>query len=305
MTVFNKKASNNKASNNKASNNKASNNKVPNKKVAKFLRSTPLQLFAIAGLTAGAFMLMSPSPIIAAANANANDTALSVEQQQQVKAIIKDALTNDPELLKEAIIALQIREQQGAESAAQSVLQEHHQQLYNTASDPFKGAENPEITMIYFTDFNCPYCKKIEPAINKLVEQYPQLKVVIKMVPLQGEGSRVATELAQTVWLNEPEKYLTLKNKLMESPRGLNGNTIAKVAKMTNTEHWLTNTDPAVAKQVHDNLTLMRNIGLGGTPSMIIGDTVIPGLVSYEVLESTLQQAISSQENKKQAVNDE
>ncbi|PMG73610.1 disulfide bond formation protein DsbA [Shewanella sp. 10N.286.51.B7] len=266
------------------------------------MRSTPLQLFAIAGLTAGAFMLMSPSPIIAAANAS--DTALSVEQQQ-VKAIIKDALTNDPELLKEAIIALQIREQQGAESAAQSVLQEHHQQLYNTASDPFKGAENPEITMVYFTDFNCPYCKKIEPAINKLVEQYPQLKVVIKMVPLQGEGSRVATELAQTVWLNEPEKYLTLKNKLMESPRGLNGNTIAKVAKMTNTEHWLTNTDSAVAKQVHDNLTLMRNIGLGGTPSMIIGDTVIPGLVSYEVLESTLQQAISSQENKKQAVNDE
>ena len=285
MTVLNKKATNNKVST----------EKVSNKKAATFLRSTPLQLFAIAGLTAGAFMLMSPSPIISAANAG--ESALSINQQQEVKAIIKDVLTNDPELLKEAIIALQIREQQGAESAAQSALQQHNQQLYNTTSDPFKGAKNPEITMIYFTDFNCAYCKRIEPAINKLVEQYPQLKVVIKMVPLQGEGSRIATELAQTVWLNEPEKYIALKSKLMESPRGLDGNSIAKVAKMTNTDYWLTNTAPAVAKQVHDNITLMQNVGLGGTPSIIIGDTIIPGLVSYDVLESALKQAISIQKN--------
>ncbi|WP_065188479.1 DsbA family protein [Shewanella woodyi] len=228
--------------------------------------------------------------------AHAEPESLTAQQQADVKAIIKDALINDPELLKEAIIALQTREQQGADAARQSALNSHKQALFETKTDPWKGASDPEITMVYFTDFNCPYCKKLEPSLDKLVKEFPQLKIIIKMVPLQGEASEEAVALAQTVWLNEPSKYLKLKEVLMSSPRKLDSESIAKVAKLTGTEKWLNNTDKTVNQQVKDNVNLMMALGLRGTPAMIFGDKVIPGLVTYEVLKEQLEEAIEAQE---------
>ena len=260
--------------------------------VNRIVQSRKIQMLAVSGLTASILLISSQLPFIPSAQAGV--TSLNAEQQQDVRAIIKDALINDPDLLKEAIIALQAREQQGADSARQSSLDVNHTAMYETKSDPWKGAENPEVTMVYFTDFNCPYCKKIEPSLNKLIEEFPQLKIIIKMVPLQGESSKMAVELAQTVWLNEPEKYIKLKDMLMSSPRRLDAESIAQVAKLTGTEQWLGKTDAGVDEMVHNNIKLMRNLGIGGTPSMIFGDKIIPGLVSYDVLKEQLEEMIEA-----------
>ena len=260
--------------------------------VNRVFQSRKLQMLAVSGLTASILFISSQLPFISSAQAGV--TSLNVEQQQDVRAIIKDALINDPDLLKEAIIALQAREQQGADSARQSALDVNHTAMYETKSDPWKGAENPEYTMVYFTDFNCPYCKKIEPSLNKLVEEFPRLKIIVKMVPLQGEGSKMAVELAQTVWLNEPEKYIELKDTLMSIPHRLDAKSIAKAAKLTGTEQWLGKTDAGVDEMVHNNIKLMRNLGIGGTPSMIFGDKIIPGLVSYDVLKEQLEDMIEA-----------
>ena len=260
--------------------------------VNRIVQSRKIQMLAVSGLTASILLISSQLPFIPSAQAGV--TSLNAEQQQDVRVIIKDALINDPDLLKEAIIALQAREQQGADSARQSSLDVNHTAMYETKSDPWKGAENPEVTMVYFTDFNCPYCKKIEPSLNKLIEEFPQLKIIIKMVPLQGESSKMAVELAQTVWLNEPEKYIKLKDMLMSSPRRLDAESIAQVARLTGTEQWLGKTDAGVDEMVHNNIKLMRNLGIGGTPSMIFGDKIIPGLVSYDVLKEQLEEMIEA-----------
>lgn len=257
------------------------------------LKNRKLQMFAVSGVAMAMLVVALPS---LTTSAHAKDSSLSAAQQQEVRAIIKDALINDPELMREAILAWQTREQEVANTAMQASLVTHHQAMYETKSDPWKGAAMPEISMVYFTDFNCPYCKKIEPSLNKLIEEFPQLKIIVKMVPLQGEGSKMAVDFAQTVWLNEPEKYLKVKDMLMSSPRGLDAAAIAKVAKLTATERWVGNTDERVAKMVHDNVKLMTELGIGGTPSMIVADTLIPGLVSYEVLKEQLEAAIAAQD---------
>ncbi|MCL1085417.1 thioredoxin domain-containing protein [Shewanella glacialipiscicola] len=262
-------------------------------KLSTIFKHRKLQMFAVSGVAMAMFVVSLPS---ISTFAHADASSLTATQQQEVRAMIKDALINDPELLKEAIIALQSREQQGADAAMQTSLVMNHEAMYETKSDPWKGSATPEIEMVYFTDFNCPYCKKIEPSLNQLIEEFPQLKIIIKMVPLQGEASKLAVDFAQTVWLNEPEKYLKVKDMLMSSPRGLDAAAIAKVAKLTKTERWAGNTDPRVAQMVDDNVNLMNELGIGGTPSMIIADTVIPGLVPYEVLKEQLEAAIAAQD---------
>jgi protein-disulfide isomerase len=113
-------------------------------------------------------------------------------------------------------------------------------------------------------------------------------------VPLQGESSKMAVELAQTVWLNEPEKYIKLKDMLMSVPRRLDAGTIAKVAKLTDTEKWLANPDARVGEMVHNNLQLRRSLGINGTPTMIFDDEIIAGFVSYDVLKEQIEEMIEA-----------
>ncbi|RTR29698.1 DsbA family protein [Shewanella atlantica] len=249
--------------------------------------------FAMLATVAGSVFLLS-SQLMTSQLAHADHSGFTEEQRVEIREIVEDALVNDPELLKEAIIALQMREEDQMGQVRESLVEQNHAGLFDTQTDPWKGAENPEITMVYFTDFNCPYCKKLEPTLDKLIEEYPKLRVITKMVPLQGEGSQKAVVLAQKVWLNEPEKYHKLKDMLMSSPRRLDGDAIAKVAKLTDTEQWLSKDDDRVVKVVRDNVSLMRDLGLSGTPSMIFGDTVIPGLVTYEVLKEQLEEVIQA-----------
>lgn len=254
-----------------------------------FARKFTLGLSLLALTTLAFFsgsMLMS-------ATAQAED-GLNPTEQQEVKAIVKEMLLSDPNLLKEAVIAMQMREMAQQQASVKDVIMAEQQALFHTASDPWKGAENPELTMVYFTDFNCPYCKKLEPELDKLMTEFPKLKIIIKMVPLQGQSAVDAVDLAQTVWLNEPAKYAKVKQTLMAVPRRLDSSTITKVANMTDTTKWLDNTDSRVADAVSANLQLMRKLGIGGTPSMIIGDEVVAGLVPFTQLKQHVEQALKA-----------
>ncbi|MEZ9198011.1 thioredoxin domain-containing protein [Shewanella sp. 10N.286.54.B9] len=254
-----------------------------------------IKIKAIMGVTLAIIAAFITIQVMSSASVNAADTSLSTAQQQEVRTIIKEMLVNDPDLLKEAVIAMQIRQQGSQQASVKSLIAQHQHSLFYSETDPWKGAEKPELTMVYFTDFNCPYCKKLEPELEKLVTEFPQLRVVIKMVPLQGKGAEEAVDLAQTVWLNEPEKYLAVKDTLMAVPRKLDSATIAKVAKLTNTQDWLNQKDSRVDSIVDSNLQLMRQLGFRGTPSMIIGEQVIPGLVPFETLKQAVEKALKEQ----------
>ena len=157
------------------------------------------------------------------------------------------------------------------------------------------GAKNPELTIAYFTDFNCPYCKKIEPLLDRLVEEYPEVRVVYKLVPILGASSKEATDLALTVWANEPAKFAELHKKLMSRPSRLDSGAIAKVGQITGTEEWLDNTAASVEMTIESSMTLMREFGLSGTPGLIFADQIVGGLVPYEQLEQQVKRALEAQ----------
>ncbi|MCK8044663.1 DsbA family protein [Shewanella sp. 1CM18E] len=276
--------------------NQMNKNELTTANLTGFGKKTALTFIGLLGLTALGFL---GSQLATSQFVSANDSSLSAAQQQEVKAIVKEMLVNDPDLLREAFIALQTREMMKEQAGVEQIIAANQQALFETTTDPWKGAENGEITMVYFTDFNCPYCKQLEPELDKLMAEFPQLKIIIKMVPLQGQSAVDAVDFAQTVWLNEPQKYLQVKDTLMSAPRRLDSQAIAKVASITDTTNWLNNTDSRVAEAVAANLELMRALRIGGTPSMVIGDQIVAGLVPFEQLKLQVEQALEAQNGDK------
>ncbi len=225
-------------------------------------------------------------------------TDVTALPQAEFNQMLKEALVNNPEILKEAIIALQTHEQNKVKAQQEQSLGDNHAALFNNKMDPWMGAENPELTIAYFTDFNCPYCKKIEPLLDRLVEEFPEIRVVYKLVPILGPSSKEATDLALTVWANEPAKFAGLHKKLMSRPSRLDSSAIAKVGEITDTDEWLGNTAASVETTVKTSMTLMREFGLSGTPGLIFADQIVGGLVPYAQLEQQVRRALEAQRQK-------
>jgi protein-disulfide isomerase len=221
----------------------------------------------------------------------------TTQQQAAFNLRVKEALINDPEILKEAILALQAHEQKKSKALQGNSLDESKAALFENKLDPWVGAEKPELTIAYFSDFNCGYCKKIEPSLEKLMDAYPEVRVVYKLVPILGPSSQEAAEFALTVWKNEPTKFTLLHHELMSQPGRLDSASITKVAKATGTDKWLDNSAGSVAETMNVNTGLMHEFGLSGTPSLIFADQVVGGLIPYDQLEQRVQQALEVKRN--------
>ncbi|GDY24472.1 copper-sensitivity protein C [Agarivorans sp. Toyoura001] len=232
------------------------------------------------------------------AQVNAETSSFSDEQRAELKLLIRDAMVEDPEILRDAIIAFQAYQEQQQQLGVKGVIQQQADHLFNNPNDPWMGSDKPSITIAYFTDFNCPYCKRVEPSLAKLVEEYPQLRVVIKMVPVLGPSSEEAAMFAQTLWLEQPQQFMALHNKLMASPSRLTSESIAKVAKLTSSEKSLeASKQNALVKQILDgNIRLMEQLGIGGTPSLVFSNDVIPGLVAYEQIKQAIDAELNTKE---------
>ena len=87
--------------------------------------------------------------------------------------------------------------------------------LFNDPDSPRIGAKNPKLTLVVFTDYNCPYCKKFDPYLEKIVEKHPQVAVVFKFLPFRSESSLTAARDALTVWRSHPEQFMKFNETLM------------------------------------------------------------------------------------------
>ncbi|WBA07990.1 DsbA family protein [Salinivibrio kushneri] len=156
------------------------------------------------------------------------------------------------------------------------------------------GAENPEVTVVNFMDYNCPYCKKLEEELQKLVAAHDDVKVINIAVPLKQQsieslGTNSAV-YAMNVWLEKPEAFAQVHQLLMNKRGMHDARSLEKIAKKTDTEALLEGKE-VTGKAVAENYRAFVELGLRGTPAMIIGEQVAPGYLPYPQLEAMVDAA--------------
>src|ERR1700719_3466287 len=83
------------------------------------------------------------------------------------------------------------------------------------------GARNPDLTIVEYFDYNCPYCKKVVPTFKQLLAEDKKLAIVYKDWPVLGDSSVYAARCAWAAgWQN---KYFIAHDALLTGPR-LTGN---------------------------------------------------------------------------------
>ncbi|VDY35364.1 Thiol-disulfide oxidoreductase D [Morganella morganii] len=163
--------------------------------------------------------------------------------------------------------------------------------LFNDKYTPRIGSKSPKLTIVSFTDYNCPYCKRFDPQLEAMVKKYPDVAVVFKLLPFKGESSLNASRAALSVWESKPEAFAPLHNRLMQKKTALTQddiNSALKTAKAGDVKV----TDNSM-NTMRMNMMLAEQLGVQGTPATLIGDVMLPGAVDEAQLDAIIKEQLA------------
>ena len=167
-----------------------------------------------------------------------------------------------------------------------------------TDGDPFIGDPNAPVTMAFWFDYQCPFCKQFDTTVTtQLYTNYVKtgkLRIVFKDFQFLGQDSLAAAEFARGVWELYPDQFYTLYQAMFaaqdqEGDQGFCDQ--ASIVTMTKAQVPGVDADKVVAlvaekksaydaaiKADYDDGTSM---GVNGTPAMIIGTQLLSGAQQY------------------------
>lgn len=158
--------------------------------------------------------------------------------------------------------------------------------------EPFVGDPNAPVTMAFYYDIQCPFCKKFDlEATPVLYEKYVKtgkLKIVFKDFQFLGPDSLTGALYGRAVWELFPNQYYAWAQAMAEAQDEEHAGfgDEASVAKLTGTIPGIDGTAVAAAVKANQAryealISASRDeasaLGVGGTPSVIIGDKLLTG----------------------------
>ncbi len=194
--------------------------------------------------------------------------------------IVRQGMLSDPQILPDTADAL--RDAQFA-----PVLNANRQALETPFGTSWKGAAKPDVTLVEFFDYACPYCKASNPVVDRLIQEDKGLRIVYRELPILGPDSVIAARLSLEA--SKAGRFAKFHDTLWEAGRPAT-DTMAAAAQAAAIPPLPTN-DPSIEAELKRNFQLAGQLGATGTPLFVIGDRVMNSAVGYEALKKAVADA--------------
>jgi protein-disulfide isomerase len=210
-------------------------------------------------------------------------------QKEELHGIIRDYLVNNPDVIREAMEALQAQEEAAQATLVQDTVRQNADALFRSEYDVVIGNPEGNLTMVEFFDYNCGYCKRSLDDVVALVETDPEIKFVLKEFPILGEGSVFAARAA--IAARKQGKYWELHQAMMRE-RGTNDEAqVVRLAADLGLDVERLRADmeaDEVDLTIQQNYSLAEAMGIQGTPAFLVDDRLIPGALGLEGLRTQI-----------------
>jgi protein-disulfide isomerase len=168
--------------------------------------------------------------------------------------------------------------------------------------DPmFGNTKDPLVTIVEFSDFQCPFCAKVTPTLDQISKEYgDQVRVVFKQLPLAMHAQAKPAARAALA-AHEQGAFWEMHDKLFEKQREMRANAdnfdawavdvaqeigldVAKFEKDYNSD--------AIAQKVEDDLKLSLKVGARGTPNFWINGVNLRGAQPFSAFKAEIDKQI-------------
>jgi protein-disulfide isomerase len=194
--------------------------------------------------------------------------------------IVRQGLLADPRILSDTVEALREAQYEPILAANRSVLE-------TPFASSWKGAPRPQVTLVEFFDYACPYCKASNPSVDRLLQEDKGLRVVYRELPILGPDSVTSARLSLEA--SKLGRFSRFHDTLWAIGRP-SPDTNARAASAAGIDPNPT-PDPDIEAELARNMKLAGELGATGTPLFVVGDKVMNGAVGYDMLKDAVAQA--------------
>ncbi len=219
-------------------------------------------------------------------------SAMSPDETAAFGAAVRDYLVSNPLVLREAIEALQAAEAEQASAGDGQLVAANAEAIFDDDQSWIGGNPEGDVTLVEFLDYRCGYCRKAHPEVAELVASDGNLRKIVKEFPILGPESVEASRFAiATLQLEGPEAYGALNDTLMSYNGAFTRDALAKLGR----EQGL-DSDAIVARMdsdevsrvIAENHQLAEALQISGTPTFVLGDTMLRGYVPLDGMREIL-----------------
>ena len=184
---------------------------------------------------------------------------------------IQNYIENHPDIIYGALVKYQQQQSQKQKDSVTSYMKENAKILFEDNKDGVLGNPNGNTTILVLSDYNCGYCRKAATALDEAIKTNPDLKVIIKQLPILGPDSNNAARVAMLAQQKHMFKKVNQALLSMDKPMSKD-KLIATVGKLgisqTEVEKAFSSSD--FDSDIKQNYALAAKLMIQGTPALII-----------------------------------
>lgn len=200
---------------------------------------------------------------------------------------VRAALLADPQMIPDAIQRLEAQDM-----AARLAI--HRAALETPFAGAWAGAADGDVVLVEFFDYNCPFCRQSAADVERLLAEDPKLKVVFREYPVLGEASERFARASLAAAVQGQPRHRAFYGHVFGTPGQLSAERLQRTIEAVGLDAGRLSADfagAAVEAELTRNLELGRALGIGGTPSYIVGNRVLPGAVGYAQMKAAIAEA--------------
>jgi protein-disulfide isomerase len=207
----------------------------------------------------------------------------SAVDSKAIEQAVQKLLRERPELVRDALMALEKKEAAAKARRAKALIGKLGAVIASEQGATVLGNPLGKVTVIEFIDYRCGYCKQMAAVIDEVVKANPDVRVLVKNLPILGPDS---LEAARLVLATPPHKRVALHHDLLSQSLD------AALLQKLQAELGVSDADKAKSDNaINEIRKLAADLDIQGTPALVVGGEIFYGAIPAEQLNAALAAA--------------
>ncbi len=222
-------------------------------------------------------------------NKDALPAAMAHQSWDELKPTLIDALTTE----RRKHAAVEVVEELKKKANVKLLLAAPHVEV--AATGPSRGKADAKITIVEFSDFQCPYCARAQPVLEQLLKRYDgKVRLIYRDFPLPfHEHAEKAAEAGQCA--HEQGKFWPLHDWMFDHQDSLDDKSLGQAALQLGLDGARFDqclSSGKFQRVVGDSQSAGSKVGVTGTPAFFVNGELLSGAQPFEQFQSVIERQL-------------
>lgn len=178
-------------------------------------------------------------------------------------------------------------------SAVKNKISKYKNEIFDLTY-PYFGNKDSNIIAVGFFDYSCGYCRVMKDDVKQLIDD-GKIKYIFRDTPILGSGSLRAAKSALAVYFIDKEKYFAFHQAALSYKEEFSDDNILNIIlsigiSEDDFRNSMKSNMQKIEQMINDSRLLVSNLGVGGTPFLIVGDSLFVGVTDLNTIRKKVDE---------------